>query len=292
MTLCLHIARIFRRFSGSSTNPIVLAALPTAAVCHRCGKGGHKADICWVNIHANGSRLDSSTITAKAKDMKHKKFSKDNKIDVARMSRDDREQLMANLTIAELENKGKIDNYPLYYLLSRISKSNVFLDELFPEELFSDRELFSDAKSFLSEVFVGQNGSFSPTKAKLFLSKPGLFSDLQLFSDELFSDELFLSQDLFLDKLFSDKSDAFLAQCCRLILDSGAGLHLSPSITATNFDNQIMVSGFNGSTAPTRGSGALSCVFQDANDGQNFTFTLDDVNKFDGVIASSFHSVC
>jgi hypothetical protein len=214
--------------------------------------------------------------------MKHKKFSKDNKIDVARMSRDDREQLMANLTIAELENKGKIDNYPLYYLLSRISKSNVFLDELFPEQLFSDRELFSDAKSFLSEVFVGQNGSFSPTKAKLFLSKPGLFSDLQLFSDELFSDELFLSQDLFLDKLFSDKSDAFLAQCCRLILDSGAGLHLSPSITATNFDNQIMVSGFNGSTAPTRGSGALSCVFQDANNGQNFTFTLDNVNKFDG----------
>ena len=91
---------------------------------------------------------------------------------------------MANLTIAELENKGKIGNYLLYYLLTRISKSNVFLDELFPEELFSDRELFSDAKSLLSEAFVGQNGLFSPTKAKLFLSKPGLFSDLELFSDE------------------------------------------------------------------------------------------------------------
>ena len=89
--------------------------------------------------------------------MKHKKFSKNNKIDIARMSRDDREQLMANLTIAELENKGKIGNYLLYYLLTRISKSNVFLDELFPEELFSDRELFSDAKSLLSEAFVSQN---------------------------------------------------------------------------------------------------------------------------------------
>ena len=82
--------------------------------------------------------------------------------------------------------------------------------------------------------------------------------------------------------MFIVKKNAFSAQCCPLILDSGAGLLLSPYITATNFDNRIMVSGFNGSTAPTRGSGALSCVFLDADSGRNFDFTLDNVNKFDG----------
>ena len=57
--------------------------------------------------------------------VKHKKFSK-NRIDIARMSRDDRGQLMANLSIDELENTGKIGNYLVLFAYSDLKIECIF----------------------------------------------------------------------------------------------------------------------------------------------------------------------
>ena len=111
LTWWMDIARTFQPSPGPRSN--LSSLLPSPQLLYAID--GHKSETCWANVHANGSKLDSSTITARAKEMKTKRFSKKNKIDIASMSRDDREQLMANLTIAELENKGKIGNCLLYY---------------------------------------------------------------------------------------------------------------------------------------------------------------------------------
>ena len=246
--------------TGSTDAPMVLAVDP---VCDRCNKTGHNTEFCFAKYHKDSSLLDPKTKTAKATKLFKSKYGNGNfrshnqgndstTLDVSKLNDSQREQLMANLTMAELENKGKITNYLLYYLLSKLSKSKLFAhfaDSTFMQQLFLNEELFSDAHRFLTTLFSNENKPVSSEKVT---------------------------------HLFSSKSDAFAAQCCRIILDSGAGLHLSPTVTATNFDNQIMVSGFNGSTSPTRGSGALPCVFEDARSGGDFTVTLDNVNKFDG----------
>ena len=105
--------------SGSSEAPIVLNASPTAAVCERCGRTGHPSDTCWSPRHVSGKRLDSKTMTKRAKELKD---ARSNKIDIFRLSTEEKEQLMANLTLSELENKGKITKYTLFYILSRLSK--------------------------------------------------------------------------------------------------------------------------------------------------------------------------
>ena len=72
-----------------------------------------------------------------------------------------------------------------------------------------------------------------------------------------------------------------MSQCCRIILDSGAGLHLCPTVVPDDFNSTVMVSGFNGSVSPTRGT-TLPCIFTDADSGQEFSFNLHGVHNYDG----------
>ena len=46
----------------------------TAAVCSRCGNPGHGIDGCYASKHASGFALDPSTMTARAKELKKKRF--------------------------------------------------------------------------------------------------------------------------------------------------------------------------------------------------------------------------
>ena len=56
-------------------------------------------------------------------------------------------------------------------------------------------------------------------------------------------------------------------------------LHITSEL---EFNSTVMVSGFNGSLAPTRGTGTLPCVFTDADSGQDFGFDLHGVHNYDG----------
>jgi hypothetical protein len=66
------------------------------------------------------------------------------------------------------------------------------------------------------------------------------------------------------------------------ILDSGAGVHLSDDVQADDDTHRIMVAGFDGSTQCTKGTGSLSCFFEDAITSENFNYTIKNINKISG----------
>ena len=66
------------------------------------------------------------------------------------------------------------------------------------------------------------------------------------------------------------------------ILDSGAGVHLSDDVQADDDTHRIMVAGFDGSTHCTKGTGSLSCFFEDAITSENFNYTIKNINKISG----------
>jgi hypothetical protein len=66
------------------------------------------------------------------------------------------------------------------------------------------------------------------------------------------------------------------------ILDSGAGIHLSPHACDVDVMCQITVSGFNNSTGVTNGMGVIPCVFEDCESREKFNYALEEVHQFDG----------
>ena len=66
------------------------------------------------------------------------------------------------------------------------------------------------------------------------------------------------------------------------ILDSGAGVHISDDVQADDDTRRIMVAGFDGSTQCTKGTGSLSCFFEDAITSENFNYTIKNINKISG----------
>jgi hypothetical protein len=114
------------------TNALVNVVVDSAT-CGRCNKPGHGQDSCFTNKHFDGTPLDPRTKTANGKRLgrefaakldsnKTKKPAEANMAEqsISQLTNEQKEQLLLDYCMQEMQNKGKISKYVLFFLTRKL----------------------------------------------------------------------------------------------------------------------------------------------------------------------------